>query len=110
MGRVCLVVAALTAIACGEGSDAIDGIAADDGVGRIDGSRRPDGPNELAVYQGGSRIKMRVGTTEDGAKTFLGWRDTMRDEDCSFVRAAGPGCYAWRPTQNALLAQVRARP
>ncbi|HVV82997.1 MAG TPA: hypothetical protein VHE35_07945 [Kofleriaceae bacterium] len=46
------------------------------------------GPSELDVYQSGARLKMRVGTTPDGAKTFLGWRDTMRDEDCAFAIAA----------------------
>ncbi len=30
---------------------------------------------------------MRVGTTPDGAKTFFGWRDTQRNEDCAFANA-----------------------
>src|SRR5262245_45947669 len=40
--------------------------------------------NQLDIYQSGSRIKMRVGTTPDGAKEFIGWRDTQRNENCSF--------------------------
>jgi hypothetical protein len=50
---------------------------------------RPDGgPSQLGVYESGARLKMRVGTTPDGAKTFLGWRDTMRNEDCAFLTAS----------------------
>jgi hypothetical protein len=32
---------------------------------------------------------MRAGTTPDGAVQFLGWRDTQRNEDCSFTIVAG---------------------
>src|SRR6185436_10729346 len=74
-----------------------DGVPPDDGRPRPDGPDGPDGgvdaadagpdggPSELDVFQSGSRLKMRVATTIDGAKTFLGWRDTMRNEDCGFA-------------------------
>lgn len=32
----------------------------------------------------GTRLKARVYEAEDGAKQFLGWRDTQRGENCSF--------------------------
>ncbi len=41
------------------------------------------------LYASGSRIKMRAGRTADGAAQFLGWRDTQRNENCSFRVFAG---------------------
>ena len=71
----------------GSGGDA--DLPPDDGRVTSDGGPDPDGgPSELGVYESGSRLKMRVGTSPDGAKTFLGWRDTMRNEDCAFGVAA----------------------
>ncbi|MFN7131999.1 MAG: hypothetical protein ACK4N5_07945 [Myxococcales bacterium] len=35
----------------------------------------------------GTRLKARVGVSPDGAKVFLGWHDSARNEDCSFVLA-----------------------
>ena len=46
------------------------------------------GSNQLAVNQSGSRIKMNVGSTADGAKMFLGWIDTQLNTGCSFYSAA----------------------
>ena len=31
---------------------------------------------------------MRIGTTPDGARAFLGWHDAMRGDDCAFGLAA----------------------
>lgn len=47
-----------------------------------------DGTSQLGIYASGSRIKMRVLVTGDGAKAFLGWHDMQRAEDCSFVTAS----------------------
>jgi hypothetical protein len=46
------------------------------------------GSGQLDIYQSGSRIKMNVLSTPDGAKVFMGSRDTMLNIDCSFVPAA----------------------
>jgi phage-related tail fiber protein len=40
------------------------------------------------LYQSGSRIKARMLVTPDGAKSFLAWRDTQRNEDCEFLPTA----------------------
>jgi hypothetical protein len=47
---------------------------------------RNDGTS--GVNQSGSRIKMTVLSTPDGAKAFMGWRDTELDLDCNFQLAA----------------------
>src|SRR5262245_10400360 len=52
------------------------------------GSGGTTGSNQLDIYQSGTRIKLRVGTTPDGAKTFLGWHDAQRSEHCNFYAAA----------------------
>jgi hypothetical protein len=46
------------------------------------------GSSQFDLYQSGTRIKAKVLTTPDGAKSFAGWRDTQRNEDCSFLLAA----------------------
>lgn len=87
--------------ACSGPPEAGDDAARQD-ASTIDGTPVPDapepppdarpkidaGPSEMDVFQSGSRLKMRVGTTPDGAKTFFGWRDTLRNEDCAFANAA----------------------
>jgi len=45
------------------------------------------GPSRLALYQSGSRMKLIVGTTPDGAKDFRGWWDSSLKERCSFQAA-----------------------
>lgn len=40
------------------------------------------GTSEMAIYASGSRIKARVGSTPDGARTFLGWYDTQLQAEC----------------------------
>ena len=52
------------------------------------GSGSGSGSGQLDIYQSGSRIKMNVLTTPDGAKVFMGSRDTMLNIDCQFVPAA----------------------
>lgn len=52
------------------------------------GSGSGPGSGQIDIYQSGSRIKMNVLTTPDGAKVFMGSRDTMLNIDCSFVLAA----------------------
>lgn len=39
-------------------------------------------------YRSGNRIKARFLVTPDGARSFVGWRDTERDEDCDFKLAS----------------------
>lgn len=45
------------------------------------------GMSSLGIYASGSRIKMRVIVSGDGAKAFLGWHDSQRNEDCLFITA-----------------------
>jgi hypothetical protein len=42
----------------------------------------------LDQYRSGTRIKMRMLTTPDGAKVFQSAWDSARNEDCSFQQAA----------------------
>jgi hypothetical protein len=76
-----LGIAVMTLVGCGgplgSGSDA-------NGSGSNPGS----GSGQLDIYQSGSRIKMNVLTTPDGAKVFMGSRDTMLNIDCVFMLAA----------------------
>jgi len=40
--------------------------------------------NALKIYQSGSRMKMRIGTSLDGAKEFRGWYDSQLGINCVF--------------------------
>jgi hypothetical protein len=51
------------------------------------GSAGPQGPGGSGLIVSGSRIKARVIVSNDGAKSFLGWFDTQRNEACSFMQA-----------------------
>lgn len=53
-----------------------------------EGPQGPIGPAAGSPIESGTRIKMRVGETPDGAKMFLGWHDAERGENCSFRVAA----------------------
>lgn len=53
-----------------------------------------------AVYQSGTRLKMRTLVTADGARAFLGWRDTQLNLDCGFS-VAGDGRTRCLPSGNA---------
>jgi hypothetical protein len=50
------------------------------------------GPEALAAdddtQQSGARLKATYLEADDGSRQFLGWRDTLREVDCSFAVAA----------------------
>lgn len=49
----------------------------------------PDGTGEgTGQYKSGSRIKMQMLTTPDGAKIFQGNFDAQRNEPCNFLKAS----------------------
>jgi hypothetical protein len=88
--RIAVVVMLVTA--CGP-------VRPDDGQpGQPDGPTSPgsdapgggsgSGSDPLADYRSGTRIKMQVLTTPDGAKQFNGWFDTQRNESCAFQLAS----------------------
>lgn len=54
-----------------------------DGVGGTGGEGLP-----ALGYENGTRLRARVAVGEDGSRQFLGWRDTERDENCSFAEAS----------------------
>jgi hypothetical protein len=69
----------------GGGSDGGGG-GSDGGGGGSGGGSGDNG--DLDLYRSGTRIKMRMATTPDGAKIFQGNYDSQRGEDCSFRFAA----------------------
>lgn len=106
-----LVASFIAAIACGPvgslGGDAANGRGdADAGRGPGTGSAdaAPAGAADAAVggnldlYQSGSRIKMKVLRTPDGAKTFQGNYDSQRGEDCSFTYPTADGVMRCLPS------------
>jgi hypothetical protein len=82
-------------------TDAI--LGGDDGGGG--GNDGGSGGNDLAWYQSGSRIKMVVLNSPDGAKQFQGWHDVMRNEDCAFVPTSD-GVTRCLPTPGPLSATI----
>lgn len=52
------------------------------------GSGSSSGSDTMEQNRSGTRIKMQVLTTPDGAKQFQGWFDTQRNEPCSFAQSA----------------------
>lgn len=52
-------------------------------------SENGDSPSGPGSTTSGSRIKAKILTAEDGTKTPLGFRDTARNEDCSFQMVDG---------------------
>jgi hypothetical protein len=74
-----LLVLALCACGTSDGTETTD-----DAGGTGSGS----GSGGLGVNQSGTRIKMKVLSSPDGAKVFQGSFDSQRNEDCSFQRAA----------------------
>lgn len=72
----------------------------DSGVGDDGGNGRGD----LELHRSGSRIKMRMLTTPDGAKLFQGSFDSERNEDCHF-RIASDGATRCLPTAMIPLEQ-----
>ena len=43
-------------------------------------------PDANAETKSGTRLKARYYVGADGSKQFVGWRDTMRNEDCGFQK------------------------
>lgn len=75
-----------------------DGAGGDGGGGGGDDGGGPDpDPDPAPPYKSGSRIKMHMLTTPDGAKIFQGNFDAMRNEPCSF-RIAADGVTRCLPT------------
>lgn len=60
------------------------------------------GTSQLDLYQSGSRIKARTLNTPDGAKTFVGWHDVQRNEDCVFL-PAGDGKQRCLPLSGVII-------
>lgn len=72
----------------GDDDQAEDGQNGDDGNSDDGGGDDSPGRDQLGIYESGSRIKMRVGRTPDGAVSFEGWYDTELDTVCYFGTAA----------------------
>jgi hypothetical protein len=70
----------------GDGRGSGSGSGTGSGSGSGSGSSG-DGLDPLYPRKSGTRIKMRVLTTPDGAKSLYGWRDTMLNVDCNFMTA-----------------------
>lgn len=79
------------------GGCAANGPGGDDGDGG--GGTDARTTNGTNVNQSGSRIKMNVLSTPDGAKAFAGWRDTELDVDCNFM-LAGDGATRCLPVTD----------
>ena len=54
--------------------------------GAMNGMMNPV-PEANAETKSGTRLKARHYVGADGSKQFVGWRDTMRNEDCTFSKA-----------------------
>ena len=83
-----------------DGGPMLDGGSAPDGGPLLDGGQPPDGGsgfNQLSQYLSGSRIRMIVGTTSDGAKMFLGWYDSALQRKCRFMRFSNFGSFRCYP-------------
>lgn len=78
---VCTLTVACGSGGTGEGPDG--GAAVDSSVGNArDGSVAP------STAKSGTRIKMILLTTPDGAEHFVGWHDAQLNVDCGFAVAA----------------------
>lgn len=70
-----------------QGTAGMAGVKGDTGpIGPV-GPTGPQGVAGKDAQTSGSRIRARIGTTADGSRMFLGWKDTSRNENCSFKRA-----------------------
>jgi hypothetical protein len=67
------------------------------GDGPPGGGDDTGGGTDARSNHSGSRIKMNMLTTPDGARSFTGWRDTQLDLDCNF-QLAGDGVMRCLPT------------
>lgn len=83
MRRAAVLAALLFAAGCG----GAEGPAETADAGGLPGSDGSTGKQTQDLYQSGSRLKARMLVTADGAKSFAGWRDTKRGENCTFAPA-----------------------
>jgi hypothetical protein len=97
-GRLVCVATLVAFAACGDGGDGAGGDdddtmtdgppAGGDSAATADATPDGMGMSSLGIYQSGTRIKMRVGSTADGAKKFNGWFDDEFGTNCLFRPAA----------------------
>lgn len=81
MRRAVVLAALLFAVGCG----GAEGPAETADAGGLPGPDGSTGKQTQDLYQSGSRLKARMLVTADGAKSFNGWRDTKRGENCTFA-------------------------
>lgn len=79
--------AALAALLFAAGCGGAEGPAETADAGGLPGPDGSTGQQTQDLYQSGSRLKARMLVTADGAKSFNGWRDTKRGENCFFADA-----------------------
>ncbi len=84
LGGSCAVYLAMAACA-GGGSKTPTGSEAN--AGGRDDLTDPVPAADAATATSGTRLRARYHVGDDGSKQFVGWRDTERDEDCSFQTA-----------------------
>ncbi len=104
--RCVVVLLVVLVMACGPvssssgGGDDDDGDAPGDGADDGTSDSGGGGGGGSVPYKSGSRIKMRMLTTPDGAKIFQGNYDVMLDTPCTF-REASDGVTRCLPTAGA---------
>ena len=81
--------AVATGGAGGKGASATggEGAVATSGMGGMLGNMMDPVPEADAETKSGTRLKARYYLGADGSKQFIGWRDTMRNEDCYIAKA-----------------------
>lgn len=99
MTKAWLVVALLSACTTDPTLMGDDRGGGDDGGGG-GGGGNGNSVDPLDVAKSGSRVKMKVLTSGDGAKILQGWSDTMRNEDCAW-QVASDGMTRCLPTSVA---------
>jgi len=97
------IVLSLSVLACNPASAVVNDDAAtgrDDAT--IGGSDATAGGGRPGVYQSGSRIRMKMLNTPDGAKMFWGTYDSQRAEDCNFTFPSSDGVVRCLPSAASL--------
>ncbi len=87
--RIALLVSSLAACGGVEGDEAFDSSNNEDTTTEDSNNTNFEntGSSQLGLYKSGSRLKMRIGSTTDGSKMFLGWHDSKKGDDCWFYWA-----------------------